>query len=205
MLIIATQNIHKVQEIRAILNNWNWEIRALSDINPNLIIIEDGVTYEENARKKAERVLREFDWITLGEDTGLEVDALDGRPGVYSARYAGDNASYQDNIQKLLSEMRNISLENRTARFRCVCALAFSLGYRRPTQIFEGICQGFIIDKPRGNGGFGYDPIFVPQGYDKTFAELASEEKNRISHRGKALQKVKSFLSAIEAELSSLI
>lgn len=197
-LVIATQNIHKVQEIRAILQNFNWEIKALSEIDKSFEVIEDGLTFADNARKKALLVMEKFGHITLGEDTGLEVDALNGRPGVFSARYAGAKSTYKQNVDKLLFELRVIAKTKRTARFRCVCALAFPKTYKKPIVIFEGVCEGYITDKPSGTGGFGYDPVFIPKGYSKTFAELSPEEKNKMSHRGKALDRVRRFLIALE-------
>jgi XTP/dITP diphosphohydrolase len=193
-LVLATNNPHKVQEIKAILHNLAWELISLSELHQNLVITEDGLTFEENARKKAETVMRQTGLISMGEDTGLEVDVLNGQPGIYSARFAGEKATYQQNVEKLLTLLKDVSLPNRTARFRCVCALAFPQSFNRKIQIFEGICKGKIIDKPHGQEGFGYDPIFVPDGFDKTFAELSQEEKNKISHRGKALSKVKKYL-----------
>lgn len=201
-LILASKNRHKIFEIKSILKNLNWEIITLSDLDPNFVIIEDGKTLEENAIKKAESVMDKFGFITLGEDTGLEVDILNGRPGIFSARYAGENASYEQNVKKLLAELKNVPLEKRMARFRCVCAVALPKQFNRKTEVFQGICEGHIIDEVRGDAGFGYDPIFIPKGYNKTFAEISSEEKNRISHRGKALQKVKMFLKSISKELS---
>jgi XTP/dITP diphosphohydrolase len=194
-LVIATQNIHKVQEIKAILGEFIWGIKALPEIDKNLTITEDGTTFEDNAKKKAVFVMEKFGYITLGEDTGLVVDALNGRPGVYSARYAGEKSTYQQNVEKLLVELKDIPLSDRKARFRCVCALAFPKDFEVKIKIFEGVCEGHIIDKPTGSGGFGYDPIFVPVGYSKTFAELSSEEKNRISHRSKAIRQVKLYLT----------
>lgn len=194
-IVLATKNPHKVSEIKAILKDKNWEIISLLDINPDFDIVEDGATLEENAQKKAELVMKKYELVALGEDTGLEVNALDGRPGVFSARYAGEKASYDKNVSKLLHELRGIPIEKRTARFRCVCAIAFPDKYNRKTELFEGVCEGLIINEPRGKKGFGYDPVFVPNGYDKTFAELYSEEKNQISHRAKVLEKVKEYLN----------
>jgi XTP/dITP diphosphohydrolase len=193
-LILATKNRHKVSEIKSILKIKDLEIVTLMDINPDFEIIEDGQTFEDNAKKKAESVMHEFGFITLGEDTGLEVDALNGRPGVFSARYAGDKASYEQSVIKLLDELKGVPIEQRTARFRCVCAIAVP---EKKTEVVVGICKGQIICEPRGESGFGYDPVFVPDGYDKTFAELSSEEKNKISHRGRALAKVVKFLETI--------
>ena len=193
-IVLATKNPHKVTEIKSIVKDKNWEIVSLLDIAPDFEIIEDGKTFEENAQKKAEMVIKEFGFITIGEDTGLEVDALNGRPGVYSARYANEKASYEQNVIKLLDELKGIPIEKRTARFRCVCAVAL---LEKKTELFEGVCEGRIIFGPKGKKGFGYDPVFVPDGYEKTFAELSSEEKNKISHRGKALRKVSKFLESL--------
>ncbi|MEO0075835.1 MAG: RdgB/HAM1 family non-canonical purine NTP pyrophosphatase [candidate division WOR-3 bacterium] len=193
-LLLATQNRHKINEIRAILKDWHGQLISLVELAPQYKIEEIGATLEENAKLKAEIAMRKFNEISLGEDTGLEVDILFGRPGVYSARYAGDNATYEQNVVKLLTELKDIPIEKRTARFRCLCALAFPEKYNIPTQLFEGVCMGRIIFEPRGKGGFGYDPIFVPNGYTTTFAELTSEEKNRISHRALALIKVRAYL-----------
>ncbi len=201
-LLIASRNSDKIKEIKMIINRLDWEILSLSEIAPDLEIIEDGKTLEENARKKAEIVMAKFGLITLGEDTGLEVDALQGQPGIYSARFAGEKATYQENVKKLLELLNGI--KNRTARFRCVCALAFPNSFNIPTQIFEGICQGVIIEIPKGNSGFGYDPVFMPEGYEKTFAELPIEEKNKISHRAKALLKVKEFLQKIDTQFHKI-
>ncbi len=198
-IIIASQNRDKIKEIQAIICNPDWTILSLNEFAPDLEIIEDGKTLEENARKKAEVVMAKFGLITLGEDTGLEVDALQGQPGVYSARFAGKHATYEENVNKLLKLLEGIS--NRQARFRCVCALAFPKIFKISTQIFEGVCQGVIIETPKGEGGFGYDPVFMPEGYDKTFAEIPLAEKNKISHRAKALLKVKVFLQEIWSKL----
>lgn len=193
-LIIATRNVHKLKEITTILGNIRWEIIALSELDLNFEIIEDGKTFKENARKKAESVMEKFGYITLGEDTGLEVDVLNGQPGIYSARYAGQKATYEQNRIKLLNALKNVPILKRTARFRCTCALAFPKSFNKTIEVFESICEGHIAEQPSGTGGFGYDSIFIPQGYNKTFAELLPEEKNKISHRGKALKKVRTFL-----------
>ncbi|NQU12457.1 non-canonical purine NTP pyrophosphatase, partial [bacterium] len=146
----------------------------------------------DNAVKKAVETARAAKMLALADDTGLEVDALNGQPGVRSARFAGDQASYHENNQKLLELMREMPREKRTARFRCVSVVADATGV---VDVVEGICNGMIIDAERGGGGFGYDPLFVPDGQVKTFAELSLEVKNRISHRGKALQKTWAVLS----------
>ncbi|MCX8015202.1 MAG: RdgB/HAM1 family non-canonical purine NTP pyrophosphatase [candidate division WOR-3 bacterium] len=192
-LILATQNNDKIKEIQQILKDNNWDLIPLNKLDSNLQIIEDGLTLEENAKKKAEVVMKKFGLITLGEDTGLEVEALQGQPGVYSARFAGEKATYQQNVKKLLKLLEGI--KDRKARFRCICALAFPNKFNIPTKIFEGVCEGTITETPKGTAGFGYDPVFIPDGFDKTFAELSPEEKNKISHRAKALIKVKEFLN----------
>lgn len=185
-LVFATHNAHKLEEIRAILNEYN--ILGLNDINCHTDIIEDANTLEGNAIIKANFVTNNYNINCFADDTGLEVEALNGAPGVYSARYAGENCSYQDNVIKLLDTLKNI--ENRKARFRTVIAL--NLDGRQYT--FEGIVNGIITKEQHGKKGFGYDPIFLPDGYDMTFAEMPLEIKNKISHRGIATQKLIEFL-----------
>lgn len=185
-LVFATHNAHKLEEIRAILNEYN--ILGLNDINCHTDIIEDANTLEGNAIIKANFVTNNYNINCFADDTGLEVEALDGAPGVYSARYAGENCSYQDNVIKLLDALKNI--ENRKARFRTVIAL--NLDGKQYT--FEGIVNGIITKEQHGEKGFGYDPIFLPDGYDMTFAEMPLEIKNKISHRGIATQKLIEFL-----------
>lgn len=197
-LIIATRNKHKLEEIRTILGNIIWELTPLSELDPDFEVIEDGKTFEENARKKAVSVMEKFGYITLGEDTGLEIDVLNGQPGIYSARYAGQKATYEQNRIKLLNALKNVPILKRTARFRCICALAFPKSFNKTIEVFEGICEGHIAVNASGTGGFGYDPIFIPKGYNKTFAELQPEEKNKISHRAQALIKVKEYLEHIK-------
>jgi len=183
-LVIATSNPHKLTEMRAILNIRSLELVDLSAY-PNLPpVIEDGATFVSNATKKAViTALATREWA-LADDSGLEVDFLNGAPGVYSARYAGEPVDYRANNAKLLAEMKNAM--DRKARFCCVVALSSPAGM---AQVVEGYCEGRIIHEPRGTGGFGYDPLFVPEGYDLTFAELGSSVKNGISHRSKALSK----------------
>ncbi len=185
-LVFATHNAHKLEEIRAILKEYN--ILGLNDINCHTDIIEDASTLEGNAIIKANFVTNNYNINCFADDTGLEVEALDGAPGVYSARYAGENCSYQDNVIKLLDALKDI--ENRKARFRTVIAL--NLNGRQYT--FEGIVNGIITKEQHGEKGFGYDPIFIPDGYDMTFAEMPLEIKNKISHRGIATQKLIEFL-----------
>ena len=185
-LVFATHNAHKLEEIRAILKEYN--ILGLNDINCHTDIIEDANTLEGNAIIKANFVTNNYNINCFADDTGLEVEALDGAPGVYSARYAGENCSYQDNVIKLLDALKDI--ENRKARFRTVIAL--NLDGKQYT--FEGIVNGIITKEQHGEKGFGYDPIFLPDGYDMTFAEMPLEIKNKISHRGIATQKLIEFL-----------
>jgi XTP/dITP diphosphohydrolase len=208
-LIIATRNVHKTREIQRILGR----DFALGDLSEHLEIpevVESGRTFEENAALKAIAASRQLPGFVIADDSGLEVDALDGAPGIYSARYAGENASDTQNIDKLLGELsrrgvwrNHASCHHETgqvadspcfplARFRCAMALA------RSGQIlgtFEGAVAGIIVDLPRGRSGFGYDPIFLPKGFDQTFGELAPAEKDRFSHRARALEKLRAFLN----------
>lgn len=183
-IVLASRNEHKIAELRELLKPLGIDLRPASDFERLGEVEEDRPTLEGNALKKARYVHEETGLPALADDTGLEVDALDGRPGVYSARYAGENASYGDNVDKLLDELAGLDPEFRGAQFRTVVA------YVRPegTHTFEGICRGAILRERRGEKGFGYDPVFQPEGYGETFAELESEQKNRISHRGRALQ-----------------
>ncbi|HJH61201.1 MAG TPA: non-canonical purine NTP diphosphatase [Bacteroidetes bacterium] len=186
-LVFATHNAHKLQEIKALLKNL--EVISLTDIGCKEEIEETAETLEGNAKIKANYVTEHYHLDCFADDTGLEVEALNGAPGVYSARYAGENCSYQDNVNKLLSAMEGI--ENRKARFRTVIALNLE-GHQ---YYFEGIVNGTIIKEGHGTGGFGYDPIFKPEGYEQTFAEMPLELKNRISHRGLAIAKLIDFFA----------
>ena len=185
-LIIATGNPGKLEEIRQILGP-RIELKSLADFPHLPDIVEDGETFEANAVKKAMAVARHTGCPALGDDSGLQVDALDGAPGVFSARFAGEDATDGENNAKLLRLLEGIPKEKRTARFRCVIAVVTPDGTVRKA---EGKCEGLILERPRGTGGFGYDPLFWAPEYRRTFAELASEEKNRISHRGRALREV---------------
>jgi len=186
-IVLATQNKHKIEELQKILPE-NYQLVSLEDIGFKGKLKETGNTLDANARQKMRQIAIPYDVDALADDTGLEVEALNGEPGVYSARYAGENASYEDNVQKLLTEMQG--KENRNARFRTV--MAYSKGPKE--FLVEGEIKGTIATKPRGTNGFGYDSVFIPEGYDKTFAEMTNEEKNRISHRARALQKLKAIL-----------
>lgn len=183
-LLIATRNAHKLEEIQAIFNVPGLEIVSAFDFPDIPDVVEDGETLEANAIKKAVTLATATGLWALADDTGLEVDALNGAPGVYSARYAGEPTDYAANNRKLLAALDGES--NRAAQFRCVVALSEPSGR---AQYVEGICRGVIADALRGTNGFGYDPLFVPDGFNRTFAELSSDEKNAISHRGRALER----------------
>ncbi len=183
-LVLATRNAHKLEEIRAIFDFKNLEVLSAFDFPAIPDVIEDGDTLEANAIKKAVEIAKATDCWALADDSGLEVAALGGAPGVYSARYAGEQCSYSDNNEKLLCELAG--KPDRFAQFRTIIALSDPEGN---VQTVEGACPGRIIEELRGANGFGYDPLFVPEGYTETFAELDSEVKNRISHRARALQK----------------
>lgn len=224
-LLIATRNSHKVQEIRAILGG-SFRYLTLKDFPSVPPVIEDADTFTGNAIKKATELAR---WLgetwnenpetqnpfVLADDSGLEVDALDGKPGVHSARFAAldagqeENSADADNNAKLLRLLKDVPQEKRTARFRCVLALTPIVAakaenaspvcyldeFELQTTLFEGSCEGHIDLSPRGQGGFGYDPLFVPEGFDRSFAELGEETKNRMSHRAQALRKLSNFLA----------
>ncbi|NDV68257.1 non-canonical purine NTP diphosphatase [Dysgonomonas sp. 25] len=189
-LVFATNNAHKLEEVSEIVKN-TIDILSLKDIACEEDIAETGTTLEENAFIKVRYIKDNYDYDCFGDDTGLEVEALDGAPGVYSARYAGDGHDAQANMEKLLQEMQGVS--NRKARFRSVIALVLE----GKEYQFEGIVNGTIIEEKRGEKGFGYDPIFVPEGYDKTFAELGNEVKNNISHRALAVKALCDFLNTL--------
>lgn len=227
-MLIATRNLHKVGEIQAILGE-SFQIITLTDFLEAPKVVEDAETFAGNARKKAEQLAN---WLeanpertsrhpslayVLADDSGLEVDALNGAPGVHSARFAAqgnqENATDADNNAKLLRVLKNLAPEKRSARFHCVVALAhiatpdLSPANASPvcqaeasaveTLVFDGVCEGKIIQTGSGKGGFGYDPLFVPAGFDKTFAELGDEIKNRLSHRAKALAKLKNYFNRL--------
>ena len=186
-LVFATNNNHKLEEVRAILSE-RFEVVSLKEIGCFDDIPETADTLEGNALLKAQYVFEKFGLDCFADDTGLEINALDGAPGVYSARFAGKECDAQKNMQKVLTLMKGV--ENREARFRTVIALI----RKGKTDYFEGKIEGKIAEIPTGNAGFGYDPIFVPEGYSKSFAELSLKEKNKISHRARAVQKLADFL-----------
>ena len=186
-LVVATNNAHKLEEIAAILGD-EMELLSLKDIQCFDDIPETADTLEGNARQKAQYIYTNYGLNCFADDTGLEVDALNGAPGVYSARYAGDGHDSEANMQKLLHELEG--KKNRKAQFRtAICLIQEGKEY-----LFEGIVKGEIIQEKRGGAGFGYDPIFVPEGYEQTFAELGNDVKNTISHRARAVEKLCSFL-----------
>lgn len=189
-LVFATHNLHKLEEIRNILKNY--EVVGLPDIGCHEDIVEDADDLQGNAKIKADFVTSNFHLDCFADDTGLEVEALGGAPGVYSARYAGEGCSYHDNVVKLLKALDGI--ENRKARFRTVIALNIN----GEQHFFEGVVNGKILTEEHGDGGFGYDPIFQPDGYDLSFSEMKMEEKNKISHRGRATAKLVEFLENYE-------
>jgi len=199
-LLVATRNKHKLKEIAAILEELKLDLRSAADIPGLADVIEDAATVRDNAIKKAVETAKFAKMLTIADDTGLEVDALNGEPGVRSARYAGDDASYFENNKKLLANLQGVPSEKRTARFRCVIAIADEKGL---VECVEGICNGAIIADEKGGGGFGYDPLFIADGQVKTFAEISPDVKNRISHRGKALQKAWAVLSRYLREHTS--
>lgn len=190
-LVFATNNQHKLTEVRSILGN-KFEILSLADIGCNDDIPETAETLEGNASIKAWYVARNYGMNCFADDTGLEVEALDMRPGVYSARYAGSQKSSSDNMNKLLFELDKIN--NRKARFRTVISLIID----NEEKFFEGIVDGNIISEKLGDEGFGYDPIFRPLGYEQTFAQMDIDEKNKISHRGRAVEKLIAYLQKLE-------
>ena len=195
-LALATANLHKVREISHMLADLRVQVRSLADFPGVELPPETGETFEANARIKAVSLAEATGDRALADDSGLEVDALDGQPGVLSNRFAGDGASDEAKIAKVLDLLGDTPAEQRTARFRCVMALADAEGR---TWTVEGICPGRIAEFPRGSGGFGYDPIFLPDGRSCTMAELTMDQKNRISHRGRALRAMVQVLTRLGA------
>jgi len=186
-IVFATHNEHKLEEIRNILGS-EYEVLGLNDIGCFEEIPETGSTLEENSFLKAQYVKEKYGFDCFADDTGLEIRFLDNAPGVYSARYAGEAKDSLANMQKVLKELE--AVQDRKAQFRTVISLIME----NKIEQFEGKIEGHIIEKPKGNTGFGYDPIFVPDGYKETFAEMGSEIKNKISHRSQAVNKLKTFL-----------
>jgi len=195
-LLFASRNAHKTREIQQILGP-EFEVRDLSAYPKISETVESGESFEENAKLKAIAVSKKMPGLVIADDSGLEVEVLGGAPGIYSARYAGAKATDKENIDRLLEELARIGAkrDQRRARFRCVLALGRN-GQMLGT--FQGIVEGSIVDQPRGLHGFGYDPIFVPSGFEQTFAELLAEVKNRISHRAKAIRALAAKLAALK-------
>lgn len=188
-LVFATNNAHKLREVSSMLGT-DYELLSLKEIGCNVDIPETADTFQGNALQKAQYVKEHFGYDCFADDTGLEVEALGGEPGVYSARYAGPGHDSQANVKKLLTNLSGI--ENRRAQFRTVVALIKD----GETHYFEGIVKGRIDTECHGDGGFGYDPVFIPEGYDQSFAELGDEVKNTISHRARAVAQLVAFLKA---------
>lgn len=198
-LVVATNNRGKLDELRHLLANMNVEVLALKDVSKKPIqVVEDGATFEANAVKKAREVAHATMMLTLADDSGLEVDALGGAPGVRSARFAGERATDAENNAALLAALESLDADgvgaragDFKARFRCVLALVDPFVRGGEPMVVEGTCEGFITRTPRGSGGFGYDPLFLVEGTDRTMAELSEEEKNRVSHRARATQNLR--------------
>jgi XTP/dITP diphosphohydrolase len=191
-IILATHNIHKARELKTLLGDLDVDVLTLADVSTEIVLREDGDTFEANAFQKARIVHNHTKLLSLADDSGLEVFYLNGRPGVFSARYAGGDATDEMNNQKLLNQMRGAAPRRRRAQFRSVLALVGD-GIKDRT---EGICPGVLGETPRGTNGFGYDPIFIPDGYTRTYAELTAEEKNLISHRARSFAKMKEILKS---------
>ncbi len=188
--LLATRNQDKIYEIKKIFTDTDIDFITINDIKDLPQVVEDEKTLEGNAIKKALTLFNATKIATISDDTGLEVDALNGEPGVFSARYAGENATSQDNIVKLVHNLKDIPLEKRTAQFRTVVALVTQDGVKT----FSGICKGQILDEKRGESGFGYDPVFYVPEMDKTFSEMDITTKNKLSHRGKAFKELYNYL-----------
>lgn len=199
-LVLASNNKGKIVEIKRLLEKFPIEVLSLNDIGIDIDVEEDGLTFEENAKKKSVEIYKvliergEKDFIVMSDDSGLEVDYLNGEPGVFSARYSGEHGNYKKNNEKLLKNLIGVKKENRKARFVCEIALVTD-----KSEYFnvKGYVNGIILEDECGEGGFGYDPLFLYEPLDKTFAEISIEEKNKISHRGIALEKVTKILEVL--------
>ncbi len=190
-LLLATTNRHKVEEFQAIFSDLPFQLLSLRDVHLNMEVEETGKTFQENSVLKALAYARASGMLTLADDSGLEIDALGGEPGVYSARFAGEQTPYEERFQIILARLQGLPAERRTARFRCIITIADPMGYYRSV---EGKIEGVIADHPAGMHGFGYDPIFLVPQLGKTAAELAPEQKNEISHRGRAARLAREVL-----------
>lgn len=200
-IVLATRNQHKKQELVALLQGLNISIRTLDDFPDAPEVVEDGDTCEANAVKKAVEVARYTGLTAVADDTGLEVDALGGRPGAFAARYAGEHASYEDNCRKLLHELRGVPPIERRARFVTVAAIAFPTG---ETRSVRGVLEGEIAEEATGSNGFGYDPVFLVPEYHQTLAQLSPDVKNSISHRARAFAQAKKLLQHKMVERNSV-
>jgi XTP/dITP diphosphohydrolase len=198
-ILLATRNSGKIAELKAMLSELDLEVLSLDEVPEAPEVTEDGATFRDNALKKARTMADTTGLMTLADDSGLEVDALNGAPGVYSARYAGDDADDAANNTKLLADLEGVPADRRSARFRCVIVVYHPSG----TWIdLDGKCEGRIAERPAGEQGFGYDPIFFLPGLGRTMAQLTSEEKNSLSHRGEAFKKLKRELPGFLERLS---
>lgn len=193
-LVLATRNAGKVNEIRSLLSHLPVTLRPADALDEPLEVVEDAPTLSGNAEKKARAYRHHTGQPSLADDTGLEVDALDGAPGVHTARFAGPEATAADNMAALLDALADVPDEARTARFRTVVCFVDDDGAAHP---FHGVCEGHILREQRGSGGFGYDPVFVPEGHTRTFAEMDADAKNAVSHRKQALQAFADFFDAL--------
>ena len=195
-VVIASQNKHKIEEINEILKEFNMVGLSLKDVGlASVEVIEDGLTFEENSYKKAYEIMKLTKKITLADDSGLEVKALNWEPGVFSARYAGDNATDEDNNEKLMKALEGVAFEDRDARYVSVITMIYPDGRKL---VARGEVKGKIALEKSGDKGFGYDPYFIPEGYDKTFGCCEMDEKNKISHRGEALIKLRDLIESEE-------
>ncbi len=192
LIVFATGNLHKLKEVNMMLESTPYIAKAMSDFDIDEDIVEDGSTMHENAKIKSDFLFEKLKVSAMGEDSGLEIKALNMSPGIYTARYAGKQRNDFDNMNKVLQELEGV--KDRTAQFRSV----ISLNINNETYFFEGIVEGRIGAEIKGDGGFGYDPIFIPTGFDQSFAELGSEMKNQFSHRAKAVSKMVDFLKSID-------
>lgn len=187
-IILASNNKNKLREIKNILSKYNIKVISQAEAGYDIDVEETGKTFEENAVLKAKAIYDKLKKPVISDDSGLEIDALNGEPGVYSKRYAGENATNEDKINKVLRKMQDVANKNRTARFTCAICFIDQNGKKH---IFKESCEGTIINSPRGENGFGYDPIFLYG--EKTFAEMTEEEKDKVSHRGKAMEDVVNY------------
>lgn len=199
-IVVASNNKGKINEFKKILNDLDLEVLSLKDMNIDIDVEEDGITFEENAKKKAIEIYKELinrgenNFIVISDDSGLEVDYLNGEPGVFSARYAGEHGNDKKNNEKLLYNLKGVKAEDRSARFICQLAI---INDKNEYKAVKGSVEGYIIEEEKGVDGFGYDPLFLYKPLEKTFGELSMNEKNKISHRGKALLKARNIIEKL--------